>query len=64
MDAMQRALERGKSNWSYVKGILQAWVKKGITTVEDAKAEEAAFRWSRQQGGRMSTAGAGEVVPD
>lgn len=51
LDAMKRALERGKSNWSYVKAILQAWAKKGITSVEAAKAEEAAFRRSRQERG-------------
>ncbi|GAA0442023.1 hypothetical protein GCM10008983_18890 [Lentibacillus halophilus] len=66
MDAMQRAVERGKSNWSYVKAILQAWAKKGITTVEDAKAEEAAFRRSRQQGrgGPSYAARTEEVIPD
>src|SRR5699024_8932820 len=37
LDAMKRALERGKSNWGYVKGILQAWAKKGITSVEEAR---------------------------
>ncbi|WP_407656587.1 DnaD domain-containing protein [Lentibacillus cibarius] len=61
LDAMQRALERGKSNWSYVKGILQAWAKKGITTVEDAKAEEAAFRRSRQQGDICLPLGQGKL---
>ncbi|RYG72965.1 DnaD domain protein [Lentibacillus lipolyticus] len=64
LDAMQRALERGKSNWSYVKGILQAWVEKGITTVEDAKAEETAFRRSRDQGRRTYAARTEEVIPD
>ncbi|TMN21739.1 hypothetical protein [Lentibacillus cibarius] len=39
-------------------------MKKGITTVEDAKAEEAAFRRSRQQGGRMYAAQTNEVIPD
>ncbi|SFD87433.1 DnaD and phage-associated domain-containing protein [Lentibacillus persicus] len=49
LDAMKRAIERGKTNWGYVKAILQDWAAKGITTVEAAKAEEEAFRQSRQQ---------------
>ncbi|WP_373893765.1 DnaD domain-containing protein [Virgibacillus sp. CBA3643] len=68
LDAMKRALERGKANWVYVKGILQAWVKKGITTVDQASAEEAAFR--REQQARKQRGGGGsfrtesrEIVP-
>ncbi|WP_343750524.1 DnaD domain protein [Lentibacillus halophilus] len=66
VDAMKRAVERGKSNWSYVKAILQAWAKNGITTVEDAKAEEAAFHRRRQQGrgGPSYAARTEEVIPD
>lgn len=44
LDAMKRALDQGKGSWGYVKGILQAWVKKGVTSAETAKAEEAEFR--------------------
>ncbi|GGK02423.1 hypothetical protein GCM10007063_25920 [Lentibacillus kapialis] len=62
LDAMRRALERGKRNWGYVKGILQAWAQKGITSVEAARAEEAAFRRSRQQ--PSYGAGKAEVVPE
>lgn len=60
--AMKRALEKNKANWGYVKGILQAWVKKGITTVEQAVADEVAFRNQQRQfrgyGGRQ------EIVPE
>ncbi|GGJ91098.1 hypothetical protein GCM10007063_12220 [Lentibacillus kapialis] len=44
LDAMKRALEQQKTTWRYVKGILKAWAKKGITTVEQAAADEMAFR--------------------
>ncbi|WP_100010163.1 DnaD domain-containing protein [Lentibacillus sediminis] len=47
--AMKRSLEGGKKYWSYAKGILQAWMKKGITTVEEAKAEEQEFKRKQQQ---------------
>jgi DnaD/phage-associated family protein len=62
LTAMQRALERGKENWGYVKGILQAWDKKGITSVEDAMREETYFR-ERRQGGRHVSQQK-EVIPD
>ncbi|MFD0954028.1 DnaD domain protein [Virgibacillus natechei] len=67
LDAMKRALERGKASWGYVKGILQAWVKKGITTVDQASAEEVAFRREQQakkQRGGTFRAESREIVPD
>ncbi|MBP2078413.1 DnaD domain-containing protein [Oceanobacillus polygoni] len=69
LHAMKRTLEQGKSNWAYVKGILQSWIRKGITTVEQADAEEIAFRKQQQQpkGSGVSTFNNGpteEVVPD
>lgn len=68
LHAMKRALERAKANWGYVKGILQAWVKKGITSVDLALAEEKEFH--RSQGGKKGShpfaprTGSQEVVPD
>ncbi|MBP1971758.1 DnaD/phage-associated family protein [Virgibacillus natechei] len=67
LNAMKRTLERGKANWGYVKGILQAWVKKGITTVDQASAEETAFRWEQQakkRGGGIFREESREIVPD
>ncbi|WP_087974845.1 DnaD domain protein [Oceanobacillus rekensis] len=69
--AMKRALERGSSNWGYVKAILDSWVKKGIRNVDDARAEEVEYRRRREQkstrksggyrtGGKVSA----EIVPD
>ncbi|TMN23292.1 DnaD domain-containing protein [Lentibacillus cibarius] len=64
LEAMQRALDQQKPRWQYVKGILKAWSKKGITTVEQVAANEAAFRnrQLQQQHQRPSTAGS-EVIP-
>lgn len=67
LHAMKRALEQGKGNWGYVKGILQAWAKKGINGVEAAQAEEVEFRVSREKKVRSYGGGSavtGEVVPD
>lgn len=66
LHAMKRALEQGKGNWGYVKGILQAWAKKGITEVGAAQVEEKGFRVGREKKGQ-SYGGGGrtdEVIPD
>lgn len=63
--AMKLSLEQGKTTWRYVKGILKAWAKKEITTLEAAKAEETAYHNRRtqksQQGYKPHHA---EIVPD
>lgn len=42
--AMERALEQGKANWGYVKGILTNWEKKGIRTLQVAINDAVEFR--------------------
>ncbi|WP_158701641.1 DnaD domain-containing protein [Lentibacillus sp. Marseille-P4043] len=65
MEAMKRAVERNKLSWRYVKSILQAWDRKGISSVEDAKAEEVAFQNERKQQSRRNGLQQNvEVVPD
>ncbi|RDW21431.1 hypothetical protein CWR48_03245 [Oceanobacillus arenosus] len=69
IEAMKRALERNKPSWGYVKSILQAWVKKGIVTVDDAMAEDVAFRNQRGQrkkewGSASGRQGRDEIVPE
>ncbi|UJL45769.1 DnaD domain protein [Virgibacillus sp. NKC19-16] len=49
LDAMKRVLGRGRANWGYVKGTLQAWGKKDITTVEEA-AWRGCFFLGRSRG--------------
>ncbi|MRG86029.1 DnaD domain protein [Salinibacillus xinjiangensis] len=44
IEAMKKALERNKISWGYVKGILQSWANKGVTSVERAKAEVLSFQ--------------------
>jgi DnaD/phage-associated family protein len=71
IEAMKRALERGKTSWGYVKSILNAWGKKGIRTVAQAEAEQVAFENERRQrsGQQRGRAGAffavkEDIVPD
>ncbi|MBP1949358.1 DnaD domain-containing protein [Virgibacillus litoralis] len=64
LEAMKRALEQNKTTWSYVKGVLKAWARKGITTIEQAEADEAAFRNRQNQQKNQSAQASGEVVPD
>ncbi|MGJ9460083.1 Lin1244/Lin1753 domain-containing protein [Oceanobacillus sp. CF4.6] len=65
LESLSRALDRNKANWGYAKSILQSWHKKGIKTIEQAKAEEVQFQnqqatkkpyYQKQQ--------SNEVVPD
>lgn len=62
---MKLSLEQSKATWRYVKVILKAWAKKGITTLEAAKAEETSYHNRRtqksQQGYKQHHA---EIVPD
>lgn len=64
LEAMKRALEQNKTTWSYVKGVLKAWARKGITTIEQAEADEAAFRNRQNQKINQSANASNEVVPD
>ncbi|GGA65318.1 hypothetical protein GCM10008025_06460 [Ornithinibacillus halotolerans] len=61
IEAMKRALERGKSNWGYVKQILRSWVQKNIRTVEAARAEIVASVRKRDSGRQAFSR---EVVPE
>ncbi|WP_159457831.1 DnaD domain-containing protein [Virgibacillus dakarensis] len=64
LHAMKRALEQNKATWSYVKAILRAWDKKGITTIKQADADSRAFR-NRQKRRPYHENGTREaVVPD
>mgnify|MGYP001411102330 CR=1 FL=1 len=54
IEALKRAISRNKANWGYAKSILQAWARKGIKTLEQAKAEEVEFQ-NQQQSRRPSS---------
>ena len=49
IEALKRAINRNKPNWGYAKSILQDWGRKGINTIEQAKAEEVEFQNQQQQ---------------
>ncbi|GAA0607606.1 hypothetical protein GCM10009001_26160 [Virgibacillus siamensis] len=63
LHAMKQALDQGKANWSYVKGILKAWLRNGVKTVEQAEAEATAFRQKNNRG-NWNNSQQEEVIPD
>lgn len=64
LHAMKLALEQDKTTWRYVKGILQAWTKKNITTVDAAIAEEQAYRNKQHAFVTPRMQPTTEVIPD
>ncbi|WP_121616357.1 DnaD domain-containing protein [Virgibacillus halodenitrificans] len=64
LHAMKLALEQDKTTWRYVKGILQAWVKKNITTVDAAVIEEQAYRNKQHTFLTTRMHPTTEVIPD
>lgn len=65
LTAMKRALERGKANFGYLKGILQSWLNKGFQTVEDTETEFlACSNMPKQTVFTAPSPGGSEVVPD
>ncbi|APC49606.1 hypothetical protein BME96_16025 [Virgibacillus halodenitrificans] len=64
LHAMKLALEQDKATWRYVKGILQAWVKKNIITVDAAIAEEQAYRNKQHAFVNTRMQPTAEVLPD
>lgn len=66
LHAMELALEQGVLKWRYVRGILEAWKVKGITTVEAVKLEIKPRRTDRQNtyGNRNGAGRREENVPD
>lgn len=66
IEAMKRALVRGKLNFSYVRGIMNSWLNQGIRTVEELKLSELEGRNSGNSGSgwNRSRSRSGEVVPE
>lgn len=52
LEAIKRAIEQGKPRYSYVNGILKNFVKKGIKTIADAKAEQVKYQNSQRSNSR------------
>lgn len=66
LHAMELALEQGIAKWRYVKGILQAWKVKGITTVAEANSEEKTYQANcpGKQAGSSFQQKHAEIIPD
>ncbi|APC49609.1 hypothetical protein BME96_16045 [Virgibacillus halodenitrificans] len=64
LHAMKLALEQDKTTWRYVKGILQAWTKKNITTVDAAIIEEQVYRNKQHTYLTSRMQPTTEVIPD
>ncbi|QKY71317.1 phage replisome organizer N-terminal domain-containing protein [Lentibacillus sp. CBA3610] len=59
--AMKRAIKRNKKSWGYTERILKSWQKNNIITVEQANAEEQAYRNQFQNRTRKSSKQAGST---
>nr|CDQ31383.1 DnaD domain protein [Virgibacillus halodenitrificans] len=64
LHAMKLALEQDKPTWRYVKGILQAWTKKDINSVDAAINEEQAYRNKQHTFMTSRMQPTTEVLPD
>lgn len=64
--AMKRALERGKANWGYIKGILESWLDKGVKTIGEAEGEVLEFKnkQKKRKGSWSSQSASREVIPE
>ncbi|WP_010529439.1 phage replisome organizer N-terminal domain-containing protein [Lentibacillus jeotgali] len=61
IEAMKRAIKRNKKSWGYTERILKSWQKNKIFTVEQANAEEQAYRNQFQNRTRKSNKKAGST---
>ncbi|WP_197482167.1 DnaD domain-containing protein [Oceanobacillus sp. Castelsardo] len=64
LEAMKRALERNKTSWVNVKGILLAWEKKGIRNMNAVRADDMEFRNRKKRHYHYIPNGRREVIPD
>ncbi|WP_068675235.1 DnaD domain-containing protein [Oceanobacillus sp. Castelsardo] len=64
IEAMKRTLEQGITRWSYVLGVLHIWEKKGIRSVDAARAADVEFRNGRQRQYHYFPRGKREIIPD
>ncbi|GGA91581.1 DnaD domain-containing protein [Ornithinibacillus halotolerans] len=64
LEGMKRAIERAKYNFGYVKGILNSWVKQGITSVEVLRERERKEGMVSGRAEQKKFARSDEVVPD
>lgn len=63
IEAMKKALEQNKFNWSYVKSILLAWESLGLTSLQQVHEEEMQYKQQKKRK-RTPPRQKTEVVPD
>lgn len=52
--AIDKACDTGARNWNYVAGILYNWLDRGLTTVEDVRAEDQRRRRDKRNSGQQT----------
>ncbi|KOP80104.1 hypothetical protein AMS59_01445 [Lysinibacillus sp. FJAT-14745] len=63
--AMKQAVESNVLRWNYVEKILDDWIKKKFTTIEEVEADKLRFAAQKQQRtNRSNLQGRKEIVPD
>lgn len=49
IEAIKRAVETGKRNWKYTKGIINNWISQGIKTLAEVQQNDEAFKKAKEQ---------------
>ena len=49
IEAIKRAVEVGKRNWKYIKGIINNWISQGIKTLAEVQQNDEAFKKAKEQ---------------
>ena len=48
IEAIKRAVEAGKRNWKYTKGIINNWISQGIKTLAEVQQNDEAFKKAKE----------------
>ena len=48
IEAIKRAVEAGKRNWKYTKGIINNWISQGIRTLAEVMQNDEAFKKAKE----------------
>lgn len=62
--AISKSLEQGKGTWAYAKKILNAWKRKGITTLQQVDNDDARFEEQKRKRQNVTPFKRQETVPD
>ncbi|MGM0854025.1 MAG: DnaD domain-containing protein [Bacillota bacterium] len=66
IEAMKRAVEKGKVHWGYVEAILKNWLKAGVLTLNGVWEKDEAFKSKskKMRSGRTGKPTRTEMLPD